>query len=196
MSPAHEVTPSPPISATTANVFIANLLFIVLFSLKSLQTTAHLLLRKTRCNESQLSLEKNPGVQIERIVGARVAAEAVVVRRCAIEARIAGVLRGELQVLPRPVREVQNVSRASRVAIEIAGHGSPRRIKYEIRCPGCMGQADRARVLVADVIFGICHDRVQMVRTLRYQRSRTPRTTPLKQQAQQIVVKPEVRSPE
>src|ERR1039458_630182 len=142
------------------------------------------------------SLEKDPGVQIERIVGARVAAEAVVVRRCAIEARIAGVLRRELQVLPRPVREVQNVSRASRVAIEIAGHGCPRRIKREIRCPGCIEPAERARVLVADVIFGIGHDRVQMVRTLRYQRSRTPWTTALKQQAQQIVVFPEVRSPE
>src|ERR1700692_2489473 len=45
-------------------------------------------------------------VQVQRVVGARAATRSIVVGCAAIEARVGGVLGGDLQVLPRPIRDV------------------------------------------------------------------------------------------
>src|ERR1035438_6125271 len=61
-------------------------------------------------------------VQIDCVVRARITTGAVVVCRAAIEACVSDVLRRELQILPRPKRDVCDITRASRIPIGAAAH--------------------------------------------------------------------------
>jgi hypothetical protein len=107
--------------------------------------------------------ENDLSIQINGVVGIGIATRTVVVGRPAVEARVAGVLRGELQVLPWPTGEVRNISRASWISIGAAGHRGwclqcriDRAARVEI--------TESARVFIAEVVFGICQDGIQMIR--------------------------------
>src|ERR1700751_2957352 len=65
-------------------------------------------------------LEHEPRHQINGVVSAGVATSSVIVCAAAIETRVAGVLRGQADVLLRPPGDVQNVSSALRAAVRTA----------------------------------------------------------------------------
>src|SRR6266567_9615926 len=106
--------------------------------------------------------EKDSCDQIHRVVTARVPPSRIVVGRAAVKTCVPRVLRGELQVLPWPVREVCNVARTSRVAIRTTAH---RALLIEERIDGTRGVEPTkcARSTIAKMVFGIGHKGVQMV---------------------------------
>jgi hypothetical protein len=108
--------------------------------------------------------ENDLPIQIECVVRTRIAARTrdVIVGRTAIEARVSGVLRAQLQILPRPEREVRNVSRASRISISAAGHRT-RSIQSSIHGTPGIKHTERARIAIADMVLGIGQHSIQMM---------------------------------
>src|SRR5579864_1629766 len=83
-----------------------------------------------------LWLENESGDKIHGIVGIRISARAVIVRVATIEACVPGVLCRELQVLPRPVGEVRDVTGPSRIAARTSTYS---RLREQDRIDGPAG---------------------------------------------------------
>src|SRR5580692_557071 len=117
--------------------------------------------RKCRC----WSLENDLRVQIDRVIGVGVPTGAVIVIGSTIKARVARVLRTQQQVLPGPIGKVRNVAAASRIAVEIAAYCA-RWKQSKIGGAGRVEPAECPCVLIADVVFGVRQNRVQVMLTL------------------------------
>src|SRR5208282_436066 len=108
--------------------------------------------------------ENKPRENICGVVVRGVSSKAVVVQRRAVECPVPGVLRGEVDILHGPPGQVDDVAAVLGAAVETAGDARTIRVENVITRAGGIEPAERAGEAVAEVVFRVRPEGVEMVR--------------------------------
>src|SRR5208283_5492614 len=104
-------------------------------------------------------------IQIDGVVTIRAATRTIIVGCATIEACISGILRGELQILPSPIRQIRDIPSTPRAAIGKAAHRTWSK-QQGIASSAGIEPAEGSRKAIAEMVFGIGHNGIEMVQAL------------------------------